>query len=321
MKTNLKNIAAAMAVMAVMPSVATAQEKFTVNGELCFVSDYVWRGADQNSGFSVQPSLTMSYAGFSGVESLDPAGQFNQNTYKKEGANFREMHIKIQKLGTDETQTVVIRQYAPIPVYKIGESQTKGNLLGFMERFEEYPTDDNTGLPIIGFPWRWENDNLKGKRKNPADNKDLTFTYSDVLSTAQTAENTVILSQKTNSNGDIFTPEGYGSAAHICYIKNLSGIKQGADVGTYSLPSLQMVKAMFEMSKQYQPVWGPFEPMHVYEDYWTSSVLDPGKNPGPYKSKYYNGKDQTFVEGSRSDRHRVRALFVDENSYKPADRS
>lgn len=65
MKTNLKNIAVAVSFMSVLPSVATAQEKFTVNGEVGIVSDYVWRGADQNSGFSVQPSLTMSYKGFS----------------------------------------------------------------------------------------------------------------------------------------------------------------------------------------------------------------------------------------------------------------
>ena len=65
MKAIFKNTLGAFVVMAALPSVATAQEKFTVNGDVTFLSDYVWRGADQNSGFSVQPSLTMSYAGFS----------------------------------------------------------------------------------------------------------------------------------------------------------------------------------------------------------------------------------------------------------------
>lgn len=41
-----------------------AQDKFTVNGKVDFVSNYVWRGSDQNSGFSVQPALSMAYRGF-----------------------------------------------------------------------------------------------------------------------------------------------------------------------------------------------------------------------------------------------------------------
>lgn len=44
---------------------ASAQDKFTVSGRADFVSNYVWRGSDQNSGFSVQPYLTLGYKGFS----------------------------------------------------------------------------------------------------------------------------------------------------------------------------------------------------------------------------------------------------------------
>ena len=40
------------------------QNKLTVNAKADFVSDYIWRGADQNSGFSVQPSLSLRYSGF-----------------------------------------------------------------------------------------------------------------------------------------------------------------------------------------------------------------------------------------------------------------
>ena len=64
MKIHLLKLLVALAIVAILPLSSQAQEKFTVHGELGFVSDYVWRGADQNSGFSVQPSLTMSYAGF-----------------------------------------------------------------------------------------------------------------------------------------------------------------------------------------------------------------------------------------------------------------
>lgn len=46
------------------PLAVKAQDRLAVNAKVDFVSDYIWRGADQNSGFSVQPSLTLGYAGF-----------------------------------------------------------------------------------------------------------------------------------------------------------------------------------------------------------------------------------------------------------------
>ena len=46
-------------------SSACAQDKITVNGNIDLVNNYVWRGMDQNSGFSVQPTLGLSYKGFS----------------------------------------------------------------------------------------------------------------------------------------------------------------------------------------------------------------------------------------------------------------
>lgn len=64
-----------------------AQDKFTVNGKVDFVSNYVWRGSDQNSGFSVQPAMSLSYKGFvlsaNGSQSLtntsDGAQEFDIN--------------------------------------------------------------------------------------------------------------------------------------------------------------------------------------------------------------------------------------------------
>jgi hypothetical protein len=46
------------------PESIYGQNKLTVNAKADFVSDYIWRGADQNSGFSVQPSLSLRYSGF-----------------------------------------------------------------------------------------------------------------------------------------------------------------------------------------------------------------------------------------------------------------
>ena len=69
-----------------VPMSVSAQDKFEVHGKADFVSNYVWRGFDQNSGFSVQPSLTLGYKGFSlnawGSESLtnsDAAREFDVN--------------------------------------------------------------------------------------------------------------------------------------------------------------------------------------------------------------------------------------------------
>ena len=62
-KIIIKTFAVVMVVAMIFPIKTHAQNKFTVSGNVNFVSDYIWRGADQNSGFSVQPSLTLSYAG------------------------------------------------------------------------------------------------------------------------------------------------------------------------------------------------------------------------------------------------------------------
>lgn len=68
-----------------LPGMIHAQ-KFGVTGKVDFVSDYIWRGAYQNSGFSVQPTLGLSYGGFSlgawGSQSLtkiDGAQEFDIN--------------------------------------------------------------------------------------------------------------------------------------------------------------------------------------------------------------------------------------------------
>ncbi len=42
-----------------------AQSNFGVTGKIDFVSDYIWRGAYQHSGFSVQPALGLSYKNLS----------------------------------------------------------------------------------------------------------------------------------------------------------------------------------------------------------------------------------------------------------------
>lgn len=73
------------AAILLLPTKTYAQDKFTVNGKADFVSDYIWRGADQNSGFSVQPSLTLGYAGFSiNVWGSQTLNRWNVETPAKE---------------------------------------------------------------------------------------------------------------------------------------------------------------------------------------------------------------------------------------------
>lgn len=65
MKKMFLGLAVILGAAIISPAKSKAENKFTVNGKADFVSDYIWRGADQNSGFSVQPSLTLGYAGLS----------------------------------------------------------------------------------------------------------------------------------------------------------------------------------------------------------------------------------------------------------------
>ena len=64
MNTNII-IASLLGAALTLSSTASAQDKVTVHGNIDLVNNYVWRGMDQNSGFSVQPTLGLSYKGFS----------------------------------------------------------------------------------------------------------------------------------------------------------------------------------------------------------------------------------------------------------------
>ena len=64
MKKHILAIIVLFGAIIATPISSLAQDKFTVTGKADFVSDYIWRGAYQNSGFSVQPNLGLSYKGF-----------------------------------------------------------------------------------------------------------------------------------------------------------------------------------------------------------------------------------------------------------------
>ena len=86
--------------LAMYPSQAKGQEKLEIHGKADFVSDYIWRGADQNSGFSIQPSLTLSYKGFS----LNAWG--SQSLTKWEDGGAKEFDINLSYTFRNFTVTV-----------------------------------------------------------------------------------------------------------------------------------------------------------------------------------------------------------------------
>lgn len=61
---SLKKVGLVLGAALLVPGMANAGD-FVVSGKADFVSDYIWRGIDQNSGFSIQPSLTLGYKGLS----------------------------------------------------------------------------------------------------------------------------------------------------------------------------------------------------------------------------------------------------------------
>ena len=86
MKKNLKKVVLVLALL--LPGVIKAQE-FNVTAKADFVSDYIWRGAYQNSGFSVQPTLGLSY----GNLSLSAWG--SQSLTKTDGAQEFDINLKL----------------------------------------------------------------------------------------------------------------------------------------------------------------------------------------------------------------------------------
>ena len=73
-----KNLLLIGVVACLYPLQVSAQDKLSVHAKADFVSDYVWRGTDQQSGCSVQPSLMLGYAGFPsmfGAASHSPNGK------------------------------------------------------------------------------------------------------------------------------------------------------------------------------------------------------------------------------------------------------
>lgn len=65
MRTMIKTTSLLLLGWTTIIPLANAQDKFEVSGNVELVSSYVWRGMDQESGASLQPSLTLGYKGFS----------------------------------------------------------------------------------------------------------------------------------------------------------------------------------------------------------------------------------------------------------------
>lgn len=230
--------------------------------------------------FNIQPMMYMKSG------RLDPEGQFDENSYKK-STNYREMQIEVQNTDTKEKDTIVIRQYVPIPVVVDvnGKKETF-----FMERFEEYDTDKDGNI-AYGLPWGYE-DNKLNKLKD-LNYQNAKYNWGNPNKN-KVGLNSTYLSEKS-------------CAANVCYLKGQDGIQQGAEVHYYALPSKAMMEAMFQKAATYDKSWGPFEQIHVYEDYWTSTV----EQNTPTSTQYYSGANQNYPSTEkRKELKRVRAVYT-----------
>ena len=229
--------------------------------------------------FRVQP---MMY----GSGHLDPDGWFDEKTYTL-SKPYREMKMVIKKTGgtAKDTMTVTVRQYCPIPVtYQVNMGGKPSNQTVFMERFEEYDPG------ILGFPWLYQGDNLA--KSHNINGLNYNFKYGESLSINQVGENALYLNDKS-------------SASYKCFDKGNNIGPIGAPVSYYVLPTQGMMKALLEYN--HDPKYGPFEPIHRFEDYWTSTVLDAEKTA----TIYYDSQLMKFVSTKdRTLRKRIRAVYA-----------
>lgn len=116
---------------------AEAKENVQVNGKADFVSDYIWRGADQNSGFSIQPSLTLGYKGLS----LNVWGSQSLTKWENGGAKEFDINLSYAINGfsltlTDYWWNGVNKPYGHYKDTHYFEGTLAYN---FGERFEKFP--------------------------------------------------------------------------------------------------------------------------------------------------------------------------------------
>lgn len=215
---------------------------------------------------------------------LDPTGAFDEKSYLKQ-PNYREMVLVIKNTDTHELDTITLRQYVPIPVQLPSSRQTV-----FMERFEDYEQEE-----VYGYPWRYAGNKLD--RLKDMNGMRVSYHYGTAPS-----------KEKVGLNATYLKDDAASASAH-CYRKGLliNGI-EGASADYYALPSQEMMKAMMEMAETYDPkTWGPFEPIHRFEDYWTSSVPEGQKT----ETVFFNGEIHHFEQTADRELYkRIRAVYT-----------
>lgn len=239
-----------------------------------------------------------------GDGSLDPGGMFNLHTFKQ-AKNYRELGIKVRRRSTNELQTVTIRQYAPIPV-QVGQE------IVFMERFEEYDS------PVGGYPWKYNGMDLV--HLYDAYGSQYNYHYGKVSKEDVGANACLLAPNEVFQGFDYVTVdrEGEGSAAQVCFTKgqDIDGgnLDQGSPANTYALPSDEMLLAMMNYNVLHKDSHGPYEPVHVFDQYWTSTV------PAAHhqQTHYYDGTrfqgtlDHSLIltTTDRNQLKRVRAVYT-----------
>ena len=142
----------------------SAGEKVSVNGKVDLVSNYVWRGCDQGSGVSVQPSLGIVWNGLS----LTAWGS------QSVGANHSSLELDITVAYSVEGLTLSVADLwwgginGPYGYYDEGPKDNPVDGAHHFEASVAYDFEKKFSLPLSVSWYTWfagaDVDNSKGKR-------------------------------------------------------------------------------------------------------------------------------------------------------------
>lgn len=200
--------------------------------------------------------------------------------------------------GTTESQTVTITQWYPIKIPMTINGKT---INVFMERFEEESR----------LPWGCNDVDLSNKitLNVPSNTSPSKFYNFGDLTSTYLAGNAFF----------VWTKEGYGSSwnfntdlgmAASAYCLNKSFQAGSGGTGNmqryYTQPSASILQELIKYSESHAD--GTFEPLHIDDDYWTSTVY----SVTPKETSYWDGSSQTIKSTSqRNELKRVRTIYMD----------
>lgn len=199
--------------------------------------------------------------------------------------------------GKTETQTVTITQWYPIKISTTIDSK-KCDI--FMERFEEESK----------LPWGCNNVDLNSpayihvpSTMNPNKN----YNFGDLTSTYLAGNSFFVWSKEGHGSSFDYKRDLGMAASAYCLNKSFTAPKggTGSSLHYYTLPSAKILQELIKYSESHSD--GTFEPLHISDDYWTSTVM----NSTSQEISYWEGNSQTVrTTNKRDNLKRVRAIYM-----------